>query len=429
MLKSFIFGLLMVFTSAVYGQVYTSSDNTGGNSIGAVYVMSNEIMNKVLIYRLNSDGKLSYAPSISTNGTGDDKTNASYSYPLFSRRTIQVYANYLFVVNPGSNSLSMFTISTSDATVLTLVAVQSVTGHFPVSVAVNSMYACVLSIGYTGAIDCFTYNSSSLNKISLSNSDLNAYPNNSISLFNIWNSRTGEILFSADNLTLIVVTNEMSSLSQSKILFFWFNGSLVPSSNNTLNSSTAVPISVTLVGNNGLLITTSSGIKFVTYQLTNGAVSSPFLPSTYFPLLSFATSPTFSPAIGSYFAIGSGSGLVQINVNITGATTDPFTIVPYYSFLCNDGSSHDATILTANNTDYMFLLGSGGNFISSYQLQVGNSPTAYCYTVTQANTTTLGMVTGIAGYIQKTNTPSTASALTFSYMILVLISFHNYIYV
>jgi hypothetical protein len=285
------------------------------------------------------------------------------------------------------------------------------------------MYACVLSIGYTGAIDCFTYNSSGLTKISSSNPNLTLYTNSS-STSNIWNSRTGEILFSADNINLIVTTSDWVYYPyRSKIVFFGFNGSLALPGNTILDTNATGLISVTLVGTNGLFITTSSGIEFMNYQLNNGIVSSPnFIQPAYFSsYTNLAYCPTFSPTIGSYFAISPGLGLIQMNVKSTGTPTDAFNIVPYYSALCNDQSPVDATILTANNIDYMFVVHEGGNFISSYQLQAGNSPTAHCYVTTQADSTTLGKVRGIAGFIQNVVTSSTATELTISYMTLLLI--------
>jgi hypothetical protein len=53
-------------------------------------------------------------------------------------------------------------ISPSDAAQLTLLSVKSTNGWFPVSVTVNSMYACVLTGGTITGIRCFTYNSSGL---------------------------------------------------------------------------------------------------------------------------------------------------------------------------------------------------------------------------------------------------------------------------
>jgi hypothetical protein len=310
----------------------------------------------------------------------------------------------------------MFTINTSDATTFTRITAQPVNGYFPVSVAVNGTYACVLSIGYNGTINCFTYNSSNLTSSFYFN--ISGYTNGNF-LSNIGNIESGEILFAADNLTLIVTINYFStySQSQSQILFFGFNGGLVSASNTTLNGSV---LSVTLVGTNGLLITTPSGVQFMAYQLPNGIVNT--FPSPTYPLFPYTVSyPTFSPTIGSYFAISFQSGIVQMNVNISGTSTDPFAIVPYYYPLCSDYDPLGATIVTANNTDYMFVVDAGPNFISSYQLQVGNSPAAYCYVATQANATVLPMVRGIAAYIQNIGTPSTAIRLIFSYMIFVLI--------
>jgi hypothetical protein len=312
----------------------------------------------------------------------------------------------------------MFTINTSDATMLTPVTPPQTTGHFPVSVAVNAMYACVLSIGYNGSISCFTYNSSNLTFLFYFDLSAYTYGNN---WYDMWNTRSGEILFLASNLSLIVTINNLQyplQMQSNIILLFWFNGGLVPASNNILNSS-AVPLSVTLVGTNGLFITTPSGVQFMTYQLTNGIVYTN--PSTYLPLPYTVSYPTFSRTIGSYFAISSGSGIVQMNVNISGTSPDPFSIVPYYDQLCDDSPPLGATIVTASNTDYMFVMDSGPNFISSYQLQVGNSPIAYCYVATQANSTVLSRVRSIAAYIQSSGVSSAAIRLIFSYMIFVLI--------
>ena len=77
------------------------------NVIGAVYQISNGQNNSVLIYSVLKDGTLQYANSVDTGGSG---TSLNMSDPLFSQNPIAVYNNNLFVVNPGSNTLSIFSI-------------------------------------------------------------------------------------------------------------------------------------------------------------------------------------------------------------------------------------------------------------------------------------------------------------------------------
>ena len=101
-------------------------------------------MNQILIQRFDIYGTLTRAGSINTNGIGVNTTTID---ALFSQGSLAVYSNYLFVVNAGSNSWSMFIINPSDATQLTLLSVQPTYGWFPVSVAVNDKYACVLTGG------------------------------------------------------------------------------------------------------------------------------------------------------------------------------------------------------------------------------------------------------------------------------------------
>jgi hypothetical protein len=115
--------------------------------------------NQVVIQRIDIHGRLTPAGRIDTNGIGVNSTAIDV---VPSQGALVVYSNYLFVVNPGSNSLSMFSIDANDATKLTLISVQPTNGVHPISVAVNSKYACVLTSGTQTGIRCFTYNSHGL---------------------------------------------------------------------------------------------------------------------------------------------------------------------------------------------------------------------------------------------------------------------------
>ena len=98
--------------------------------------------------------------------------NTTNTDPLVSQGSLIVYSNYLFAVNAGSNSLSMFWINPYDATQLTLISTQPTYGWYPVSVTVNDLYACVLTGGNATGIRCFTYDSYGLHWVPSFDRDL-----------------------------------------------------------------------------------------------------------------------------------------------------------------------------------------------------------------------------------------------------------------
>ncbi|KAH8672587.1 hypothetical protein BGZ60DRAFT_405186 [Tricladium varicosporioides] len=78
---------------------------------------------------------------------------------LFSQGAVRVAGNTLVAVNPGSNSVSMFTIDPTDPTKLTLVGKPADTlGEFPISVTISTKLnqACVANTGAKAGISCFS---------------------------------------------------------------------------------------------------------------------------------------------------------------------------------------------------------------------------------------------------------------------------------
>jgi hypothetical protein len=103
----------------------------------------------------------------------------------------------------------MFLINPSDAIQLTLISVQPTYGWFPISVAVNDMYACVLTGGNITGIRCFTYNSFSRDLTScISQTVPPSGPPKTMS----------QILFSADNLALIIAIKGLNETEQGYLL-------------------------------------------------------------------------------------------------------------------------------------------------------------------------------------------------------------------
>jgi hypothetical protein len=375
---------------------------TSTGVVGAVYTMSNgPTMNQILINSLNASGQLSMVSAVNTNGTGVNTTSGD---PLFSQGSLAVYSNYLFAVNPGSNSLSMFMISPSDATHLTLLSVQPTNGWFPISVTVNSMYACVLTGGNVTGIRCFTYNSSGLFNVSSFDRSLTSYISQTVPPTGPQQTLS-EILFSADNLNLIVSVKGINTTSQGYLLFYPLsNGmTMLASSPTQITPTNAVlPFSMTLVGMNGLLITDpgANGVLTLTYSSTNGTITNSMLTSVNTSLASALCWSTYSPKIGHYYVIGAGTAtIVELNLNLS-SSSSPVQIVQYYQLPNNTGAL-EATVVSLQGQDYLYVIGTIAHVISGYRLNSAGNATANNIVVAeQGNTTSIPKLAGIAAFVQ-----------------------------
>ena len=397
--------LLFIFVGSALGQLNSAA--TDGTTIGAVYTMSNsETNNQIIVNRLNSKGKLSYATTVSTGGNGQNSTLKTMA-PI-GRGAIQVYSNYLFAINQGSQTVSMFTINPSDATSLTLNATLSTSGQYPVSVTVSPTHACVLTRLYTAEISCFPYNSSG-SQSSRITYNISGY------LATTYPSGFGtpnQLLFSKDNSVLIATISGNSPLVPNRILFFQLkNGALVFLNDQLLNNSATIN-TMTLVGTNSLLVVSSlltsgaSFTQFINYSSTNASA----MFTSISPLTQTSVSALFgtlySPKTDNYYALDSSFRLLEFKLNLNASQYPPFSILSHYGALCSGYDPRDATIVTSGDTDYMFVVRSPSSEpISGYQFKAGSDPISNCYTAAQS-TTNSNVMTGIAAYIQTSSSAS-----------------------
>jgi 6-phosphogluconolactonase (cycloisomerase 2 family) len=112
------------------------------NSVGAVYTMSNDAAgNSVLVFNRNADGSLTPGGSFPTSGLGTGAGLGSQGAVVLSRNN-----KLLFVVNPGSDELSVFDVRESG---LVLSDTISSGGRNPISVTVHGDLVYVLNAGGT----------------------------------------------------------------------------------------------------------------------------------------------------------------------------------------------------------------------------------------------------------------------------------------
>ncbi|EPE31900.1 3-carboxy-cis,cis-mucoante lactonizing enzyme [Glarea lozoyensis ATCC 20868] len=136
--------------------------NAKAGNAKAVYFLTNAANNAVVALKVGADGKLSAGSMTSTQGKGGVGVDAAGKPALpdgtFSQSIIRVEGSTMIALNPGSNTASLFSISSRDATKLTMIGSPVDTmGDFPVSVAVSSKLsmACVANTGARAGIACY----------------------------------------------------------------------------------------------------------------------------------------------------------------------------------------------------------------------------------------------------------------------------------
>ncbi|KAL2817696.1 hypothetical protein BDW59DRAFT_182215 [Aspergillus cavernicola] len=130
----------------------------------AVYVLRNTAENAVIGLPVSPNGILGEGIVTLTGGRGGTAVTSDQepSGPdaLFSQAPLTVAGEYVFAVNPGSNTLSMLKANHHNPAVLTLVGEPiPIPGEFPVTVAASpkNKLACVGTTGRKAGISCASF--------------------------------------------------------------------------------------------------------------------------------------------------------------------------------------------------------------------------------------------------------------------------------
>jgi 6-phosphogluconolactonase len=128
---------------------FQQAGNVPHTAAGSVYLMSNAVGgNEVLVFRRASDGSLTPDASVATGGTGSGGGLGNQGAVMLSKD-----GRWLFVVNPGSDDLSVFRIRPER---LQLTDVVGSGGDMPVSVAVHGSLVYVLNAGAPNNVSGFS---------------------------------------------------------------------------------------------------------------------------------------------------------------------------------------------------------------------------------------------------------------------------------
>ena len=388
-------GLLLVAT--------VQSDRTPTHGVGAVYTMTNGAVNNgILVYRINPKGHLRWIRTVNTGGVG---LNTTIFDPLASQGSLVVRSNYLFAINAGSNSVSMFTINPSDATKLTLVSVQPTYGAFPVSMTVNEQHVCALAVSPMAAIRCFSYNSSGLSIIPSFDRDLTPYVPQIVPPVVI-PGQLNQIQFSADNRALIITVDGYNATIKGSLLFYPFNEDFTQLASTPIQQTlphAVGPFSMVLVKSNGLLVTDviANVVLTLKYSSEDGSISRNSFTPIDPKITGMLCWSIFSPTTGNYYVVAAfPAAIVELSVDITPTSTRA-KIVRYYRFPKNTGGQ-DIAIANIAGIDHLYVIGLHPQVIRAYRLDgVGKAVANGVFRRPERNTTGLPKIVGMASYIQE----------------------------
>lgn len=144
---------------------FKSLEETSGQ--GAVYLLDNATGgNHVLAYNRSTSGQLISKGSFATGGTGTGAGIGSQGAVILDNSS-----QYLFAVNPGSNDISVFKVSSEG---LTLVDKTASGGTMPISLTLNDDVLYAVNAGGDGNVQGFTVNQGHLTPIAGSNKTLSS---------------------------------------------------------------------------------------------------------------------------------------------------------------------------------------------------------------------------------------------------------------
>ncbi|TDL16576.1 hypothetical protein BD410DRAFT_808023 [Rickenella mellea] len=341
------------------------------NAAGALYFITNEPAgNHVVASAIGTDGKLTFGKAHCTQGRGQHGvTDPDGPDGLFSQGSVKVSAaaNALVAVNPGSNTVSMFSINPENPIDMKLIGGPvSSEGEFPMSVALNKngTMACVLNGGAVNGVMCYSIDqnmglmamNNSLRSLGLNQTTPPAGPAGT----------TSHIVFSEDN-TKLIASVKGTPPNDPGFLATWDispdDGSLSQDfTKATPSQGGLLPFSMTVIPGKNAILATDAGVGFDIFDFSGGNNAS----SSIVPIEGQKATcwSSFSEKTGNFYLTDIGTATVtEVNVddNLKGS------IVKQYPQTAGSGTI-DNDIANVGGNDFMYVLGANATQIDVLSL-------------------------------------------------------------
>ncbi|KAJ3768620.1 hypothetical protein FB446DRAFT_750814 [Lentinula raphanica] len=343
--------------------------SASGSTVGSLYWMTNEADgNYVLAADVDTNGQVNLREAYATGGVGLHGINGGTTGPdgLFGQGCVAVSnaTNMLAAVNPGSGTVSLFSVDPSNPSNLTLVGEPVGSGgQWPTSVTFNSAgnTLCALNGGEINGVSCFSVSQTSglspladtTRYLGINQTTPAAGPTNTVS----------QILFSSDSSKLLVAYSGTAPTTPGYLGYYdvGVNGTL--SKNFTAIAPAAggaLPFSITPIPNQDAYLVTDPALGFDVFDLSGANRSSAVTINGQ----GATCWSTYSPNTGSYLLIDAQGRIFEVDVD---ATTLQSTVIGNYTQFTGDGLI-DSDVMSVNGTDYMFTLAAGISSLEVFAL-------------------------------------------------------------
>lgn len=230
----------------------SASASVADDDPGAVYVLTNQTANSVMVFARAADGTLSFSGNFATGGAGAG-TGVD---PLGSQGSLVLgrWHRRLFAVNAGSNDVSVFAVVGLN---LRLLDRASSGGTMPVSVAVHENLVYVVNGGGTPSIQGFVVDPSS--------GHLMQIPGSSQPLPGGASASPGEIGISPDGNVLLVTEKGTNQIDK-----WTLTDEGLPVNGKVIASHGPVPFGFTFVQRDVALVTEAKPSAVSSYEIDDG---------------------------------------------------------------------------------------------------------------------------------------------------------------
>ncbi|KIK63077.1 hypothetical protein GYMLUDRAFT_72314 [Collybiopsis luxurians FD-317 M1] len=306
--------------------------------------------------------------AVSTRGLGLHGNDGGANGPdgLFTQGAVKASAaaSMLATVNPGSNTLSIFSINPSNPIDIQLVGDPVGSGgEFPVSVAFNKAgdTLCALNGGQVNGVSCFKVDQTKgLVSLSGTNRSLNL---NQTTPANGPPGTASHIIFSEDNTQLIASVKGVPPTPG--FLAVWnvaSDGSLSPDFKSVAPAAGGLlPFSMTLIEGKNAILATDAGVGFDIFDFNSDSNASSVVPIDGQSATCWSS---FSSQTGNFYLTDIGTSMVtEVNVdsNLKGS------IVKQYAQGNNSGTI-DNDIASISGKDFMYVLAANATAIDVLSL-------------------------------------------------------------
>ncbi|KAI0029711.1 hypothetical protein K488DRAFT_80018 [Vararia minispora EC-137] len=333
---------------------------------GAIYFLSNEPSgNNIITATIGSNGMLTVSNVVATIGNGDHGLTGGElgPDPLFSQGVISVspMAGLLATANPGSNSISLFSIDPTDPSTLTAVGPPIASGgEFPVSVAFNSdgTALCTLNGGAMDGVQCYNVNATSgLSVMAGTRRFLNmgqtTPPSGPF-------GTASQIVWSQDQTQVYAAVKGNPGSGPAGYIAAWNmtdSGLSDQFVNVTLPAGAGAPFSLTPIPGQNAMFSADAAIGVDVFDFANGPESVAASPRTQSYNISGSMAPcwsAYSPMTGDYYVSDLLTSILT-EVSLDANNNLRPSMVMQYPILQNVATL-DLEVATVGSQDFLYLL-------------------------------------------------------------------------